>query len=117
MLLGSGSGGVQMDLLNTFWLRITPSKNSCDSRAPLGLPRPRCGATSHSHSSRMTCRRMNGCRAQLGERGAWRGALQGTGLLHGVAESRTQKTAATPEPHLASRGLAVAPIPPHTAAL
>ena len=37
--------------------------------------------------------------------------------LPGVAENRTLKTAATPELHLASRGLAVAPRPPHTAAL
>ena len=51
-------------------LVITPPENRCDSRAPHGLPRRRGGATSNPHSSPITCRRMNGCRAQFGERGA-----------------------------------------------
>ena len=41
-------------------LVITPTRKSCDSRAPLGLPRPRGAATSHPHSSTTTCRRKNG---------------------------------------------------------
>ena len=59
----------------------TPPKNTCDSRAPLGLPRRHGGATSHPYSSPMICRRMNGCRALVGERGSWRGALPGTDPL------------------------------------
>ena len=61
---------------------------------------------------------MSGCRALLGERGAWRGALPGTGPLdpRGGGESYP-KIAATPELHLASRRLAVAPRPSHTTAL
>ena len=62
-------------------LVATPPKNTCDCRAPLGLPRRRGCATSHPHSTPMTCRQMNGCRAQFGGQGAWRGALPGTGLL------------------------------------
>ena len=60
---------------------IIPPGNSYDSRAPFGLPRARCGATSYPHSSPMTCRRKNGCRAQLGERGALYVGLPGTSLL------------------------------------
>ena len=99
-------------------LVVTPPENRCDSRAPRGLPRPRCGVASHPHSSPTICRRMNGCRALLGERGAWRGALPGTGPLapRGGGESYP-KTAATPDLHLASRLLAVAPRPSHTTAL
>ena len=62
-------------------LVVRPPENRCDSRAPRGLPRPRCGVASHPHSSPTICRRMNGCRALLGERGAWRGDLPGTGPL------------------------------------
>ena len=60
---------------------ITPQENRCDSRPPLGLPRPRCGATSHPHRSPMACRRKNGCRAQLGEWGALYVGLPGTSLF------------------------------------
>ena len=64
-------------------------KNSCESRAPLGLPRPRRGATSHPHSSPSLSPANNGCRAQLGERGALYVGLPGTDRsLPGMAENR-----------------------------
>ena len=52
----------------------------------------------------------NGERGEVPSRGRVRS-------LPGVAENRTQKTAATPELHFASRRLAVAPRPSHTTAL
>ena len=60
---------------------ITPPENSCESRAPLGHPRSRSGATFNPQSNPSLSPAHNGCRAQLGERGAWRGTLPGTGLL------------------------------------
>ena len=96
-------------------LVATPPKNTCDCRAPLGLPRRRGCATSHPHSTPMTCRQMNGCRAQFGGQGAWRGSRGRVCSLPGVAG--TLKTAATPELHLASRRLALAPRPSYTTAL
>ena len=82
MLLGSctSRSNVKMDFFENIFV-ITPPENSCDSRAPLGLPRSRCGATSNPHSNPSLSPAQNGCRAQLGKRGAWRGALPGTGLL------------------------------------
>ena len=48
-----------------------PPANRCDSPAPLGLPRPRCGAASHPHSSPIICRRITGAvpYSASGERG------------------------------------------------
>ena len=60
-----------MDLCKIFLL-IYP-KNTCVSRPPLGLARPRCTATSHPHSIPSLCPTHNGCRAQLGERGVLKG--------------------------------------------
>ena len=48
---------------------ITPPPKSGDSRAPLGLRRPRGAATSHPHSSTTTCRRENGRRCPTSARG------------------------------------------------
>ena len=51
---------------------MTPLKQSCDSRAPPGLSRPRRAAAFHPHSSTTTCRRKNGRRcinSASGERG------------------------------------------------
>ena len=48
MLLASGSGttdDVHMDLSKYAGYNIRYPKNSCDSRAPLDLPRPRGGST------------------------------------------------------------------------
>ena len=45
-------------------------KNSCDSRAPHSLRRPRGGSTPFPHSSPSPRPAHNGCRAKLGERGA-----------------------------------------------
>ena len=62
----------------TFWIcekylgSNTPPPKNGDSRAPLGLRRPRGAATSHPHSSTTTCRRKNGRRCPTsakGERG------------------------------------------------
>ena len=43
-------------------LVIIYPKNTCESRAPLGLPRPRDGSTPLPHSSPMICGRKNGRR-------------------------------------------------------
>ena len=70
-------------------LVITHPKNSCESRASLGLPRPRCAATSPPHSSPSLSLVNNGCRAQLGERGALYVGLPGTDRsLPGMAGNR-----------------------------
>ena len=44
-------------------------KNSCDSRAPLGLPRPHGGSTPFPHNRPTICRRRTGADERLGERG------------------------------------------------
>ena len=68
---------------------ITHPKNTCVSRFSLGLPWPRCAATSHSHGSPSLSPANNGCRAQVGERGALYVGLPGTDRpLPGMAENR-----------------------------
>ena len=60
-----------LDLWKISWLKHPPQKSG-DSRAPLGLRRPRGATTSHPHSSTTTCRRKNGRRCPTsakGERG------------------------------------------------
>ena len=47
----------------------TPPQKFGDSRAPLGLRRPRGAATSHPHSITTTCRRKNGRRCPTSARG------------------------------------------------
>ena len=65
-------------VLTFFWifeniLVTTPPQKSCDSRAPLGLRRPRGAATSHPHSSTTTCRRKERPSVpHLGEGEAWK---------------------------------------------
>ena len=51
--------GAQRPGINSIY--VSP-KNSCDSRAPLGLPRPHSGSTPFPRSSPVTCRRKNGRR-------------------------------------------------------
>ena len=69
-----------------FWifeniLVIIPPQKSGDSRAPLGLRRPRGAATSHSHSSTTTCRRKNGRRCPASARGERGNRPPGDGSL------------------------------------
>ena len=69
-----------------FWifeniLVITPPPKSGDSRAPLGLRRPRGAATSHPHSSTTACRRKNGRRCPTSARGKRENRPPGDGSL------------------------------------
>ena len=92
------------------WLKHPPQKSG-DSRAPLGLRRPRGAATSHPHSSTTTCRRKNGRRCPTSARGTFFWIFEISWL------NTPPKKAATPELHSASGGLAVLPRPIRTAAL
>ena len=70
----------------TFWiiksiLVKTPPQKNGDSRAPLGLRRPRGAATSYLHSSTTTCRRKNGRRCPTSARGERGNRPPGDGLL------------------------------------
>ena len=62
------------------WLKHPPPKSG-DSRAPLGLRRPRGAATSHPHSSTTTCRRKNGRRYPTSVRGERGNRPPGDGSL------------------------------------
>ena len=67
---------------------VTHPKNSCESRAPVSVPRSRCGATSHPHSSYFLSPANTGCRARLGEQGALYLGLPGTDRsLPGMSEN------------------------------
>ena len=71
---------------------VTHPRNSCESRAPLGLPRSRCGATPHPHSSPSLFPADNGCRAQLSERGSLYVGVPGTDRsLPGMVENREER--------------------------
>ena len=62
-------------------LVITPPPQGGDSRAPLGLQRPRGAATSHPLSSTTTYRRKNGRRYPTSARGERGNRLPGDGSL------------------------------------
>ena len=63
------------------YLVVRPPQKSCDSRAPLGLPRRRGAATSHTHNSTTTCRRKNGRRCPTSARGERGNRPPGDGSL------------------------------------
>ena len=63
---------------------ITYPKNSCNSRAPLGVPRSWVGALPAPHSCPMTCRQKNGRRWTTRRAGASRGSVCS---LPGVADN------------------------------
>ena len=67
MMLGSGSSDTRRIFEN---ICVTYPKNSCDSRGPLGLPRPRGGSTPAPHSSPLRRRRKNGLRGPPRRAGA-----------------------------------------------
>ena len=60
-------------------------KNTCDSRAPHGLPRPRGGSTPFPHNSPTICRRKNGRRWMTPRAGVSRGRVCS---LPGVVDNR-----------------------------